>query len=111
MHDRTRVFLLGVFTPTHFPHVKKTFHANLGVFMTLIRAGVQVGTESLLRQSTYYWTGSRAVTTISTQILKNCWPRWPINFLLNSSDLKRRLFLWLLHVTELTVEMVQYIAP
>jgi len=37
-----------------------------------------------------------------------CWPRWPTNFLLNSSDLKQGLFLWLLRVTELKVEMVQY---
>jgi len=44
------------------------------------------------------------ISTISSRILKICWPRWPINFLVNSSDLKRGL----LHVTELTVEMVLY---
>jgi len=49
------------------------------------------------------------ISTVSSRILKICWPRWPINFLLNSSDLKRGLFFWLLRVTELTVEMVQYL--
>jgi hypothetical protein len=33
--------------------------------------------------------------------------RWPINFLVSSSDLKQRFFFWPLRVTELTVEMVQ----
>jgi len=48
------------------------------------------------------------ISTVSSRILKICWPRWPIKFLLNSSDLKRGFFLWLLRVTELAVEMVQY---
>jgi 5-methylcytosine-specific restriction endonuclease McrA len=48
------------------------------------------------------------ISTVSSRILKICWPRWPINFLLSSSDLKQGLFFWPLRVTELTVEMVQY---
>jgi len=48
------------------------------------------------------------ILTISWWILKICWPRWPINFLLSSNDLKQRLFVWPLHVTELTVKIVQY---
>jgi hypothetical protein len=48
------------------------------------------------------------ISTVSSRILKICWPRWPIKFLLNSSDLKRGFFLWLLRIIELTVEMVQY---
>src|SRR6266481_4395637 len=32
------------------------------------------------------------ISTVSSRILKICWPRWPINFLLNSSDLKQGLF-------------------
>ena len=32
------------------------------------------------------------ISTVSSRILKICWPRWPINFLLNSSDLKRGFF-------------------
>ena len=47
------------------------------------------------------------ISTVGSRILKICWLRWPINFLLNSSDFKWGLFLWLLRVTELTVEMVQ----
>jgi hypothetical protein len=39
--------------------------------------------------------GYCTISTVSSRILKNCWPRWPINFLLNSSDLKRGLFFWL----------------
>src|ERR1700685_4625212 len=46
------------------------------------------------------------ISTVSSRILKICWPRWPINFLLSSSDLKQGLFFWPLRVTELTVEMV-----
>jgi len=34
----------------------------------------------------------RIISTVSSRILKICWPRWPIIFLLNSSDLKRGLF-------------------
>src|SRR6202050_3480984 len=49
------------------------------------------------------------ISTVSSRILKICWPRWPINFLLSSSDLKQELFFWPLRVTELTVEMVQYL--
>src|ERR1700690_2258740 len=49
------------------------------------------------------------ISTVSSRILKICWPRWPINFLLSSSDLKQGLFFWPLRVTELTVEMVQYV--
>src|ERR1700691_4189801 len=48
------------------------------------------------------------ISTVSTRILKICWPRWPINFLLSSSDFLKRLFFWPLRVTELAVEMVQY---
>jgi hypothetical protein len=48
------------------------------------------------------------ISTVSSRILKMCWPRWPINFLLSSSDLKQGIFFWPLSVTELTVEMVQY---
>ena len=48
------------------------------------------------------------ILTVSSWILKICWQRWLINFLLNSSDLKWWLFFWLWHVTELMVEMVQY---
>ena len=48
------------------------------------------------------------ISTVSSRIPKICWPRWPINFLLSSSDLKQGLFSWPLRVTELTVEMVQY---
>ena len=51
------------------------------------------------------------ISTVSSRILKICWPRWPINFLLSSSDLKQGLFSWPLRVTELTVEMVQYTQP
>ena len=29
------------------------------------------------------------ISTVSSRILKICWPRWPINLLLNSSDLKQ----------------------
>src|SRR6202451_4859562 len=46
------------------------------------------------------------ISTVSSRILKICWPRWPINLLLSSSDLKQGLFFWPLRVTELTVEMV-----
>ena len=49
-----------------------------------------------------------SISTISSRILKICWPRWPINFILSSSDLKQGIFFWPLRVTELTVEMVQY---
>src|ERR1700691_5748071 len=48
------------------------------------------------------------IATVTSRILKICWPRWPINFLLSSSDLKQGLFFWPLRVTELTVKMVQY---
>src|ERR1700685_3964391 len=48
------------------------------------------------------------ISTVSSRILTICWPRWPINFLLSSSNLKQGLFSWPLRVTELTVEMVQY---
>src|ERR1700735_1246805 len=34
------------------------------------------------------------ISTVSSRILKICWPRWPINFLLSSSDLKQGLFFW-----------------
>jgi hypothetical protein len=44
-----------------------------------------------LWETTVYCT----ISTVSSRILKICWPRWPINFLLNSSDLKRGLFFWL----------------
>jgi hypothetical protein len=32
------------------------------------------------------------ISTVSSRILNICWPRWPINFLLSSSDLKQGLF-------------------
>ena len=38
------------------------------------------------------------ISTVSSRILKICWPRWPINFLLSSSDLKQGLFSWPLRV-------------
>src|ERR1700728_3482557 len=40
------------------------------------------------------------ILTVSSRILKICWPRWPINFLSSSSDLKQGLFSWPLRVTE-----------
>src|ERR1700683_4026919 len=75
--------------------------------MTLVRIpSVSWGcvTEATVLQAQMYCT----ISTVSSRILKICWPRWPINFLLSSSDLKQRLFFWPLRVTELTVEMVQY---
>ena len=44
------------------------------------------------------------ISTVSSRILKFWSPRWPINYLLSSSDLTRGLFF---RLTELTVETVQ----
>jgi hypothetical protein len=48
--------------------------------------GMSIAQAPLIHK--YYST----ISTVSSQILKICRPRWPINFLLNSSDLKRGLF-------------------
>jgi hypothetical protein len=89
-------------------------HASCGAFGTCSLApklpdlpkDLQVAEANL--QTSHPLTGCTycTISTVSSRILKICWPRWPINFLLSSSDLKQGLFF--LRVTELTVEMVQY---
>ena len=67
----------GLWTPSGSVHKRYTSHP----------------VNSWLKWYSTWWYCT--ILTISLWILKICRPRWPINFLLRTSDLKWGLFLWL----------------